>query len=586
MNSFNLYSRRVFLDRSFKTGLAVALSTLTDIPFVMKRALAEGSIGLNGKKVLFIWLRFGNDGLNSLIPIEDVAYTGDGGSLASIRPTIAIAKDPAAGATFYQQTGDCFDATNYANIAGALRGSNDNTYSYTNALRAGNGFAALHPNLKFLAPVYNAGDLAMIHRVAYPRQSRSHFDSQNYWENGAPGKNLIKDGIFYRTIMESGLANTAPLTGISVQSALPLILRGSKAAMTNLTSPTRYDLLGVPSPGGDAKAFNTIAGANYFPFSEKRSRELLDLQYQNMANTLRIFSAIDFSETGNVFRDDAVTDRDQVWFDGTPATGSPANKGYYLFPTTNAKNGGYQRPSGGGTNTNKYVVPNSSGHYTFFNNLKAAAMILNKTDAIIAGTEIGGFDTHQTQGGLTGTHPNLLRSVGWAMYALRKYFLLYADKATWDNTVVVTLSEFGRTSVENSDRGTDHAEAGLMFVAGGAVKGYGQGNASGIFGCSPAEPLPWNPGPRTTSLATCGTMFAGGIADDTGGTINPVQAGYLRRSVDYRSVLGEIIRKHLGATQSQLDRIITGYANPTEYLLAGGKSSVDGVRIRGELGIL
>ena len=76
MNNFHVFSRRTFLDRSFKAGLGVALATLTDIPFVMKRALAEGSIGLNGKKVLFIWLRFGNDGLNNIIPIEDSAYAG------------------------------------------------------------------------------------------------------------------------------------------------------------------------------------------------------------------------------------------------------------------------------------------------------------------------------------------------------------------------------------------------------------------------------------------------------------------------------------------------------------------------------
>ncbi|TAL02025.1 MAG: DUF1501 domain-containing protein [Verrucomicrobia bacterium] len=577
MNNFNIYSRRTFLDRSFKTSLGIALATLTDIPFVMKRALAEGTIGLNGKKVLFIWLRFGNDGLNNIVPIEDSAYS-------TIRPTIGITKDPAAASDYYQQTGPCFDASLYADIGGTLRGSSDATFSYTRAIRTGNGFAALHPALKFLAPVYNAGDLALLHRVAYPKQSRSHFDSQNYWENGNPNNNLSKDGIFYRTIMESGLANTAPLTGVSVQSALPLILRGSRAAMTNLTSPTRYDLLGVPSPGGDNKAFSAIAGANYFPFTDKRNRELLDLQYQNMSNTLRIFSAIDFSDTGNVYRDDAVTDNDQVWFDGTGGTGSPANKGYYLFPTTNAKNGGYQRPSGGGTNTNKYVVPTSA--YSFFTNLKAAAMILNKTDAIIAGTELGGFDTHQTQGGAAGSHANLLQSVGWAMYALRKYFMLYAEKTTWDNLVVVTLSEFGRTSVENSDKGTDHAEAGVMYVAGGGVKGYGQGNASGVFGCSPSDTLAWNPGPRTTSLASCGTMFSAGIPDDTGGTINPVTAGYLRRAIDYRSVLGEIIRKHLGATQNQLNRIITGYGVTNEYLLGGGKSGVDGIRIRGEVGLL
>lgn len=570
MNNFNIYTRRQFLGRSFKTSMAIALATLTDIPFVMKRALAEGSIGLNGKKILFIWLRGANDGLNSVVPIEDSEY-------ANIRSTIGIPKDtiatdnarPDYDPAYYTTPGPCFDPTLYTDSAFTPRTSGDDTFLYNRAIKLGNGFAAMHPSLKFLAPLYNVGDLALLHRVAYPRQSRSHFDSQNYWENGNPNNNLSKDGIFYRAIIESGLANSAPLTGISIQSSLPLILRGSEAAMTNLTSPTRYDLLGVPSGTGDNKAFNSIVGANYYPFPDKRNRQLLDLQYENMTNTLRIFANLDFSENGNTFRDNSVTDQDQAWFDAN------ANAGYYLFPTSNAKNGGYQRPSGGGTNVNKYVVP--TNQYGFFGNLKAAAMILNKTDAIIAGTEFGGFDTHQNQGAATGAHANLQRTIGWSMYALRKYFQQYADKATWENTIVITLSEFGRTSVQNGDAGTDHAEAGVMFVAGGAVKGYGAGNPYGVFGCSPSDPIPWRPGPRTTNVNTCGTMFAA----------NPnTVAGYLRRAIDYRSVLGEILRDHLGATQAQLNRIIPGYANPGENLLTGGTSSVDGVQIQGELGIL
>ncbi len=547
MHNFNVLSRRSFLDKSLKTSLAVALSTLTDIPFVMKRALAEGTIGANGKKILFIWLRFGNDGLNNVIPIQDPQY-------AAIRSTIEVPKD----GIDYSLTGPCdFPVSSDPAF---------NPYSYNMAIRLGNGFAALHPALKFLAPVYNDGDLAIIHRVAYPKQSRSHFDSQNYWENGNPNNNLSKDGIFYRTIIESGLANTAPLTGISIQSALPLVLRGSDAAMTNLTSPTRYDLLGIPNTtDGNNKAFNVMAAGNYYPFPQKRNRDLLALQYQNMSNTLRIFGGIDFSEAGNIFRDNVNTDGDTA--------------PYYLFPTSNAKNGGYAFH---GNSTAKYVVP--TNQYGFFNNLKAAAMILNKTDAIIAGTEIGGFDTHQTQGGATGQHANLLQSVGWSLYALQKYFTQYAEKVNWNDVVVVTFSEFGRTSVENSDAGTDHAEAGVMYVAGGAVKGYGQGNASGVFGCSPSDPIPWITGTRTNNLATCNTMYAAGLPFSNNAL--PVAAGYLRRSSDYRSILGEIIRKHLGATQNQLNRIIPGYANPSENLFAGGVSSVDGVQIRGELGIL
>src|SRR5439155_4088620 len=141
------------------------------------------------------------------------------------------------------------------------------------------------------------------------------------------------------------------------------------------------------------------------------------------------------SETGNHFVDDGASD----------GTGSSA---YNLFPTSNATNGG-------GT-VAKYVVDAQA--YAFLDQIKSAALLLNKTDAIIAGTEMQGFDTHNNQGGVTGTQANLLSRVGWAIYALRKYFLEYADRAAWDKVVIVTLTEFGRTTVQNSNNGTDHAE--------------------------------------------------------------------------------------------------------------------------------
>ena len=587
-SNLNILNRRAFLSQTFKTSMAVALGTLVDIPFVMKRALAEGNIG-GGKKIIFIWLRGANDSLNSIIPIGDSQY-------ALNRPTIALPPD--LGFTYSglgAYTGPCFDATQYADAAATLRAAADATYSYNKAIPTGNAYAALHPSLKFLAPVYNAGDLALIHRVAYPKQSRSHFDSQNYWENGNPNNNLSKDGIFYRAIIESGLANSAPLTGVSIQSALPLILRGSGAAMTNLSDPTRYDLLGVPTPTGDIKALNALRAANNYPFPGKRNRELLDLQYENMAGTLSIFGNLNFGDSGNVFQDNIKTDGDTAWnpINSSGTMVGDSSKGYYLFPNTDDKNGGYRRTSGSGVgalDANKQVI--NSSQKSFFTNLKAAAMILNNTDAIIAGTELGGFDLHQAAGSASvsgsGSHEKLQRAIGWAIYGLRKYFTLYGRdnvsgaKVNWNDVVVVTLSEFGRTSVENADKGTDHAEAGAMFVAGGAVQGFSNvnkatANASGVFGCHTTDAIPWIPGPRTTNLATCGTMFAA----NTG-----ITAGYLRRSTDYRSILGEVIRDHLGSTQNQLNRIIPGYASAGENLLSGGTSSVDGVPIRGEVGIL
>ncbi len=543
MNNFNILTRRSFLDRSFKIGLGVALSTLVDIPFVVKRALAEGTIG-NGKKLLFIFLRGANDALNSVIPIQDSAYN------TTNRPTLMIPPDTTLGYNY--ETAPLFDPTQYLDVGGTARTAASATYSYNKAICLGNGFAALHPSLKFLAPVQASGDLALIHRVGYPRQSRSHFDSQNYWENGNPNNNVSKDGIFYRTMIESGLANANPLTGVSIQSSLPLLLRGSAAAMTNLTDPTRYNLIGIPNTGpGNTKADSFLNAANGYPFPDKKNRDLLELQYQNMSDTLSIFAGINFGndDASNTFTDDANTDADSA--------------AYRLFPTSNAQNGGYALH---GNDTGKYVV--DTGAYSFFVALKAAALVLNKTDAIIAGTEVGGFDTHNSQGSVTGAHANLQRRIAWAMYALRKYFLKYGKngsagdasaKCSWDDVVIVTLSEFGRTTIENTSQGTDHAEAGLMIAAGGAVNG-------GIYGCHPSNSIPWVTGQT-------GSMFG-------------VSSRYLKRAYDYRSILGEIIRDHLGATQNQLNNIIPGYAVSGESLLSGGTSSIDGTPIVGEAGIV
>jgi hypothetical protein len=357
----------------------------------------------------------------------------------------------------------------------------------------------------------------------------------------------------------NGTAKNPGLTGVSIQSALPQILRGSGVPMTNLTDPTRYNLLGIPNTtAGNTKADKFMNAATDYPFTPKLDRDFLTQQYENMATTLQVFAGIDFSENGNTFTEDP----------NNPVDGSATP--YNLFPTTNAKNGGGV--------TNRYVV--DTGAYGLFKNLKAAALILNKTDAIIAGTEFGGFDTHNSQGNYTGTHANLQRRLGWAMYGLKQYFTRYSDKVSWNDVIVVTLSEFGRTSKENGSKGTDHAEAGVMMVAGGNVKGFGKSptgggaaRTSGVFCCGPNTEI-YNGNSINWNTGTSGTMFSGSTKN------------YLKRAVDYRSVLGEILREHLGASQAQLNLIIPGYANAQEKLLSGGVSGIDSTTITGELNII
>src|SRR6185503_15897442 len=72
----NIITRRSFLKAGFQATLGLGLASLTNIPPFLKRALAEGNIGTSGKKLLFIFLRGGNDGVNNIVPIMDPSYRG------------------------------------------------------------------------------------------------------------------------------------------------------------------------------------------------------------------------------------------------------------------------------------------------------------------------------------------------------------------------------------------------------------------------------------------------------------------------------------------------------------------------------
>lgn len=80
--------------------------------------------------------------------------------------------------------------------------------------------------------------------------------------------------------------------------------------------------------------------------------------------------------------------------------------------------------------------------------------------------DVGGWDTHVGEGAAQGALATNLASLG---RGLQVFSQSLADE--WNNTVVVVLSEFGRTFRENGDRGTDHGHGTVYWVLGGAVKG-------------------------------------------------------------------------------------------------------------------
>ena len=85
------------------------------------------------------------------------------------------------------------------------------------------------------------------------------------------------------------------------------------------------------------------------------------------------------------------------------------------------------------------------------------------TKSRIASLSLGGWDTHHTQG----------KTMAAQLAALSDMVLAMKDGLGphWGTTLVLAMTEFGRTARENGTFGTDHGTGGLMIAAGGALKG-------------------------------------------------------------------------------------------------------------------
>ncbi len=93
-------------------------------------------------------------------------------------------------------------------------------------------------------------------------------------------------------------------------------------------------------------------------------------------------------------------------------------------------------------------------------------------DTPVYRVQLSGFDTHTYQ---MGRHAGRLRELG---LALSDFSAKLINDNEWDNTLVLTYSEFGRTAAENGSEGTDHGTAAPHLLLGGKVAG-------GLYGDAP-----------------------------------------------------------------------------------------------------
>ena len=96
-----------------------------------------------------------------------------------------------------------------------------------------------------------------------------------------------------------------------------------------------------------------------------------------------------------------------------------------------------------------------------------AANELSKLDGPrVAVFEVDGFDTHAAQGGTNGAHADCLSDYDNIVRSLKSSM----TKEAFNNTLILTLTEFGRTIKQNSGNGTEHGYGSAVLMAGGLVK--------------------------------------------------------------------------------------------------------------------
>ena len=96
---------------------------------------------------------------------------------------------------------------------------------------------------------------------------------------------------------------------------------------------------------------------------------------------------------------------------------------------------------------------------------EAAISLIDPSGPRVAVFEVNGFDTHAAQGGINGTHTKCLVEMDEIIKNLKSHL-----KQEYKNTLILTVTEFGRTIKENGGLGTEHGYGTAIFMAGGLLK--------------------------------------------------------------------------------------------------------------------
>jgi uncharacterized protein (DUF1501 family) len=264
------------------------------------------------------------------------------------------------------------------------------------------GFFGLHPAMRPLKELFDQKVLAGVHAAGSPDPTHSHFDAMDYMERGTPGEKQMSTGWIGRHLQVMASNNKSPFRAVGLGTIVQQSLRGPVPAIA-LQSIADYHLRGDSTEL--AQIQQTLA-------SLYKGGDFLDVEGQQTLEAMQTLAKIAQSKY-------------------SPASGAHYPQGYYGQALATL-----------------------------------AQLIKSEVGVEVAAVDIGGWDTHQQEGGDSGQMPRLLQEFSDGLHAF------YTDlQDRMKNITVVTMSEFGRRAEENSSHGTDHGHGNVMFVMGGGVNG-------------------------------------------------------------------------------------------------------------------
>jgi uncharacterized protein (DUF1501 family) len=265
-----------------------------------------------------------------------------------------------------------------------------------------------HPALPEIKAMYDAGKVAIIAGVGYPKPDRSHFRSMDIWHTAQP-ESVIAEGWLGRVIRELDPQKQNVCTGVSFGQGLPRAMYLAGTPAISVTQLEGYGLL-TALPGARQRRAMNVFTCMYAP--EEIAEASMALEH--------------ISNTGI----DAMTGAAML-----------------------------QKAPIGYKTTVEYANDALS------QSLKSIVQVhLSGIGTRVFYAQLGGFDTHGAQ---IATQTGLLRNMS---RAVNDFFADLREHNASEEIVMVVFTEFGRRIRDNGN-GTDHGSGGGALVIGDRVNG-------------------------------------------------------------------------------------------------------------------